>query len=268
MVILGLLVICGLFAPFVAPYDPQANKLDERHLPPAWSANGSMSHILGTDHVGRDILSRVIYGARVSLMVVAVSLTSGFIVGTTIGLTTGYMGGWTDEIIMRLVDIWYSIPFLMIALVAVIIFGQSLHLLLALLALLAWAGFVRIVRGHVLTIKQNDYIRLARVAGAGHIRIMFKHVLPGVINTAVVVATLNVGGLILAEATLSFLGAGIPPPTPAWGASVSEGRAYLGTAWWSSLFPGLAIALTVLSLNFLGDWMRDHFDPRLRQLVN
>lgn len=264
--ILTGLAVMAAFAPWLAPHDPYVGAVQERLLPPVWFAQGSATHLLGTDHTGRDILSRVIYGARVSMTVAAISITSGFLVGTTIGIVSGYVGGWWDEVIMRVVDIWYALPFLMLALVVVIIFGQSFTVVMTLLALLAWAGFVRVVRAHTLTLKNMDYIALARVAGAGGPRIIWKHILPSVIHTAVIIATLNVGGLIIAEATLSFLGAGIPAPTPAWGTMASEGRVYLGTAWWEAVFPGLAIFLVVMSLNFLGDWLRDKLDPRLRQL--
>ena len=167
---------------------------------------------------------------------------------------------------MRVTDVWLGLPFILIAIVAVIAFGQTFTILVILLALLSWTPFVRNVRGEVLTLKTSDYVALAQVAGASTYRILIWHILPGVINTVIVIATLRVGQLILTEAILSFLGAGIPPPTPAWGAMVNDGRAYINDAWWISFFPGIAIFLTVMSLNFLGDWLRDRLDPRLRQL--
>lgn len=267
--VLTVLAITGIFGPLFAPYGPGdvPGGFADRQVPPMRASEYSgVRYILGSDHVGRDVLSRIIYGARISLMVAAISVASGFIIGTSIGLVSGYLGGLADEIIIRILDIWAAMPFLMIALVVVLVFGQSLLVLLALLAMLAWAGFVRVVRAQTLQLKQMDYVAMARVAGASPFRIMFRHLLPGVINTAVVIATLNVGGLILAEATLSFLGAGIPPPTPAWGVLVSEGRDYVDSAWWQTVFPGSCIFLVVMSLNFLGDWMRDRFDPRLRQV--
>ncbi|MCI0439041.1 MAG: ABC transporter permease [Chloroflexi bacterium] len=264
--ILSVLAITGIFGPLFAPHDPVFVNLSERHVPPAWTAEGTLNHILGTDHAGRDMLSRIIYGARISLAVAAISVSSGFVIGTTIGLVSGYLGGIYDEVITRIVDIWYALPFLMIALVVVFIFGQKLSVLLVLLAMLAWAGFVRIIRAQTLVLKELDYVALARVAGASHARILLRHIFPGVVNSAVVIATLNVGGLILAEASLSFLGAGIPPPTSAWGVLVSEGRNYVQSAWWQTVFPGGAIFLTLMSLNFLGDWIRDRLDPRLRQI--
>ena len=185
-----------------------------------------------------------------------------------LGLFAGYWSGWFDELIMRLVDFWLALPFLLVALVVAIVWGQSMPIMLGLLALLAWSPFVRNIRAEVLTLKELDYVSMARVAGAGGVRIMVRHLLPGVFNTVVVIATLQVGGLILAEASLSFLGVGIPPPTPAWGLMVAEGRQWLTTAWWISFFPGLAIFLVVMSLNFSGDWLRDKLDPRLRQVRN
>jgi peptide/nickel transport system permease protein len=264
--VLSILVLAGIFAPLIAPHDFRSGGVRSRHIPPAWTAKGTMDHILGTDHAGRDVFSRILYGARISLVVAAIALTTGFIGGTALGLVSGYAGGWVDEAITRFVDIWLALPFLMVALVAVIIFGQSLVLLLVLMASLAWVNFVRVVRSQTLQLRSAPYVDLARVAGASHFRIILRHIMPGVINTAVVIATLTVGNLILAEAALSFLGAGVPPPTPAWGLMVAEGRGYIGTSWWPTVFPGLCIFLVVLSLNFFGDWLRDHFDPRLRQV--
>ncbi len=264
-IVLLVLVVTGVFAPLLAPHDPNLQDLMLRNAPPAWYPDGTSAHLLGADHVGRDVLSRVVFGARVSLLVVAVSMTSGILLGTAAGLIAGYLGGLADELIMRTVDVWMALPFVLIALVAVIVMGPSLALIMTLLAMFTWAGFVRFVRGEVLSLRERDYVALAKVAGCSTTRIMLFHILPGVTNTIIVVATLRVGTLILTEATLSFVGAGIPPPTPAWGLMVSEERAYITTAWWSAFFPGLAIFLVVMSLNFLGDWLRDRLDPRLRQ---
>ena len=265
-VILALMVFTGVFGPTIAPHNPTRANIRELRLPPAWLDGGSFNHVLGTDEVGRDVLSRVLHGARISLLVAGVSVSAGFFFGTTLGLLAGFYGGYVDEIIMRIVDVWNALPFLMVALVAVIIFQPSVQLVLVLLALIAWAGFVRVIRAQVLTLRGLEYVMHARVSGANTRRIILRHIFPGVINTAIVVATLNVGGLILAEAALSFLGAGIPRPTPAWGLMVADGKDWLTSAWWISVFPGIAIFMTVMALNFLGDWMRDRFDPRLRQL--
>ena len=267
LIVLALLVISGLFAPWIAPNDPLAQDLTLRNNPPFWDAEeGTTSRLLGADHVGRDVLSRVIHGARISLIVVSVSLSTGLFIGTTLGLIAGYAGGMVDEIIMRLVDVWLALPFILIALVAVVVFGASLGLVIVLLALFTWASFVRYVRAEVLSLKERDYVALAKVSGASTTRIILRHILPGVMNTIIVITTLRVGQLILTEATLSFIGAGIPSPTPAWGVIVAEGRSYVTIAWWISLLPGLAIFMVVMSLNFLGDWMRDRLDPRLRQI--
>ena len=264
--VLIALVVTGIFAPQIAPQDPLEQELSLRNTPPFWHSEGTSMRILGGDHVGRDVLSRIVHGARISLIVVTVATVTGMLVGTTLGLIAGYLGGLVDELIMRMVDVWLALPFLLIALVAVILWGASLGLIIALLALLTWASLVRFVRAEVLSLKERDYVALAKVAGASNSRILLHHILPGIINTVIVVTTLHVGGLILAEATLSFVGAGIPAPTPAWGLMVSEARAYISTAWWGAVFPGVAMFLVVMSLNFLGDWLRDRLDPRLRQI--
>jgi peptide/nickel transport system permease protein len=268
MIVLGALIFAGLFAPVLSSHDPYAGGIRNRHNPPIFLEGGNTEHLLGTDHAGRDVFSRLLFGARISLVVGAIALTFGFLVGTTMGVVSGYAGGWIDEVISRIVDIWQALPFLMVALVCVLLFGQSLELLLVLMALLAWNPFVRVVRSQTLSIKNEPYVDLARVAGCSTPRILIRHILPGVLNTAVVIATLAVGNLILAEAALSFLGAGVPSPTPTWGAMVNEGRNYLSSAWWPTVLPGIAIFLVVMSLNFTGDWLRDRLDPRLRQLMD
>ena len=272
--VLALLLFTGIAAPWLEPKDPIKQNLRARNAPPSWhdpawyaeNPNLTESYFLGADHVGRDVLSRLIQGTRVSLIVVAVSMATGLAVGTALGLIGGWFGGLTDEIIMRMVDIWAAVPFLLVALVVAVVLGSSLTIMMALLALLAWSGFVRNIRAEVLTLKERDYVKLAQVAGASTSRVLTRHIFPGITNTMVVIATLNIGGLILAEATLSFLGAGIPGPKATWGLMINEGRLYLSQAWWITVFPGTAIFLVVMSLNFLGDWLRDYLDPRLRQL--
>lgn len=262
--ILSVLVIVGIGAHWIAPNDPIDQSLPHRNAQPLYR-DGS-PYILGGDHVGRDVLSRVIHGARVSLAVMAVALSAGLLIGTTLGLIAGYAGGIIDETITRIVDIWLGFPFLLLALVVAIVIGASFTIVMILMVLLAWSSFVRNVRADVLVLKESDFVALARISGASTQRIIIKHILPGTIGTVTVIASLSVGNLILSEATLSFLGAGIPAPTPSWGNMVAEGRDYLQTAWWTSVFPGIALFLTVMSLNFLGDWLRDRLDPRLRQL--
>ena len=273
------LIFAAVFAPLIAPSDSRTQSLADKNHKPVWFGNAEPTerdivkgrdpaglYRLGADAFGRDILTRVIYGARVSLEMVAIALVSGVVIGTGLGLVAGYWGGWVDELISRIVDFWLALPFIMVAMVVAIVWGQSFTIILVLLALLAWSPFVRNVRAEVLTLKQRDYVNMAKVYGASDWRILTRHLLPGVTNTVVVIATLRVGSLILAEASLSFLGIGIPPPTPAWGLMVAEGRQWLTTAWWISFFPGLAIFLVVMSLNFFGDWLRDKLDPRLRQI--
>ena len=261
-----LLVIPALAAPQVAPYDPLKGSLAKRLKPPVWQEGATADHLLGTDKLGRDILSRIIHGARVSLAVSAVAIFVGGIIGTVVGLVSGYFGGKVDAVLMRLVDISLSLPTILLALVLVAAVGPSFGTVIIVLVTLLWARYARLVRGETLSIKERDFIARARVAGASHVRIMARYIFPNVINSLVVLATLNVGYVILLESALSFLGAGLPRPTPAWGLMVADGRELIVTAWWVSMFPGLAIMLTVLALNLLGDWLRDHLDPKLRNV--
>ena len=264
LIILAILVFVGATAPWIAPNDPIKQLLPQRSALPFYQ-DGS-PYLLGGDHVGRDVTSRVIHGARISLTVMIVAMSAGMVIGTTLGLIAGYAGGLIDEIITRIVDIWLGFPFLLLALVVAITIGASFTVVMGLMVLLAWSGFVRNVRADVLVLKENDYVSAAKVAGASNMRILVKHIFPGTIGTVTVIASLSVGGLILSEATLSFLGAGIPSPTPSWGNMIAEGRDYLQSAWWTSVFPGFALFLTVMSLNFFGDWLRDRLDPKLRQI--
>ena len=227
---------------------------------------GTSKYLLGTDDLGRDVLSRMIYGARISLIIAAVTLGIGGAIGTGLGLIAGYFGGLVDELLMRVVDIFLALPLVLVALVLVVAVGQSFFITTMVLVLFIWVRFARQIRGEVLQLKTMDYVSLAKVAGASTPRILFVHLFPGVVNTLIVVATLQVSIVILVESTLSFLGAGVPPPTPAWGSMVADGRDFLADAWWISTMPGVAILLTVLSLNLFGDWLRDRLDPKLRQL--
>ena len=261
-----LLIFIAVFAELVAPNDPLEGDLDDRNVPPAWTEEGSAEFLLGTDHIGRGILSRMVFGARVSLIVAGTVLAAGAALGTVVGLVSGYLGGIVDEILMRLVDFVFALPFIVVALVASVVWGASLELVIILLALFTWAPFARQVRAETLQLKTTDYVALARVSGASGLRITLRHILPGVINTVMVLSSLQVGSLILTESVLSFLGVGIPPPQPSWGSMVSDGREYISTAWWISFFPGFAILLIVFSMNFFGDWLRDRLDPRLRQI--
>ncbi len=273
ILVLVIFFFVSVLSPLIQPRDPIKQNLRARNAPPSWHAPGWYDerpkledrYFLGADHVGRDILSRLIQGSRVSLMVVAIALSTGLVVGTALGLIGGYFGGVWDEIIMRAVDIWAAVPFLLLAITVAVVLGASFTVMASLLVLLTWSGFVRNIRAEVLIIKELDYVKIALVAGASTPRILIRHIFPGVMNTMIVITTLNVGSLILAEATLSFLGAGIPGPRATWGLMINEGRSYLSEAWWITVFPGIAIFLVVMSMNFLGDWMRDYFDPSLRQ---
>jgi peptide/nickel transport system permease protein len=264
--LLFLLVIPAIFASQVAPHDPLKGSLANRLKAPAWQDGGSLTYPLGTDKLGRDILSRIIHGARVSLVVSLVAILVGGAIGTGLGLISGYFGRWIDSVIMRLVDISLSLPTILLALVLVAAVGPSFGTVIAVLVVLLWARYARLVRAETLAIKERDFIARARVAGASHTRIMLRYIFPNVVNSLVVLATLQVGYVILLESALSFLGAGLPRPLPAWGLMIADGRELIVTAWWVSMFPGLAIMLTVLALNLLGDWLRDHFDPKLRNV--
>ena len=266
IILIGLLFISGGAAELIAPHDPNKSILSERRAPPFWQEGGSTKNILGGDLQGRDILSRIIHGARVSLVVAGSAILIGMVFGTTYGLASGYFGGWVDEVMMRIVEIFLAIPLIMAALVILVVAGASFMSVIGVLVMFSWVPFARQVRTETLALKALDYVSLAQVAGASTLRILTRHIFPGVVNTVIIVATLQVGSLILTESILSYLGVGIPPPTPAWGAMVADGRNYLPSSPGIAFFPGMAIFLTVIGFNFLGDWIRDFLDPRLRQL--
>jgi len=264
--ILGVFVALALFADVVSPWPPTSMSLRERMLPPVWLDKGTVGHLLGTDRIGRDILSRIIHGARISLAAGVMAVLVGGLVGSVLGLVSGYFGRWIDSMIMRLTDMMLSLPIILIALLFAVSLGPSFANLIIVLGLVMWARFARLVRGEVLTWKERDFVALAKVGGCSSLRIMLRHIFPNLINPLMVLATLQVGWVIIVESSLSFLGAGIPPPAPSWGSMIADGRGHVATAWWISLFPGLALVLAVLSVNMLGDWLRDHLDPRLRNL--
>lgn len=247
---------------------PEANQIDLRfRYTPPWPLVGSSpEHLLGTDRLGRDLLSRMLMGAQNSLAVSLIAIAFAAAFGTFLGLIAGYLGGWVDSLIMRGVDIMMSFPAILVALVFVVTIGASFGMVVATLALLLWAQYARLVRGQVLSVKERDFVALAKVAGSSTRRIIAVHILPNIVNSVVVLATLQIGWGIVVEAALSFLGAGIPPPAPTWGNLVAEGRDVLDQAWWLAVCPGLAITLVVLSFNLFGDWVRDALDPKLRQL--
>ena len=264
--IIGGFVLMAILAPVLSPADPHSQSLRNRFKPPVWMEGGSTTYLLGTDRLGRDMLSRIIWGSRVSLAagVVTVLLASAF--GAAVGLVAGYYGGRTDAALMRVTDATMSFPVILLALILAVTVGPSFTNVVVAIAVILWARYARVIRGQVLTLMGLDFIAQARIAGAGAWRIITRHLLPNTMNTLVVLVTLQVGYVIIVEASLSFLGAGIPPPTPAWGSMIAEGREFVTSAWWVSGLPGLAILLVVLAFNLLGDWLRDTLDPKLRQL--
>jgi peptide/nickel transport system permease protein len=264
VIILGVFLIFGIFAPFITAYDPTQINLGEALKPPAFQPEGQVNHPLGTDRLGRDMLSRIIFGARVSLQVAAIGVIASGIIGMFLGIFSGYYGGWVDNVIQRAVDIMLGLPMILIAMVLAIILGASLLNVAIVLILIFWATFARQARAETLKIRTLDFVTLARTSGTSDFIIMARHVLPNVMGSMLVMATLNVGATITLEATLSFLGAGIPPPAPSWGLMTADGRDMVVTAWWLSFMPGVAISLVVLACNVFGDWVRDKLDPKLR----
>lgn len=264
IVLLTLLV--ALFGNFFLPHSPTKVDPANASMPPAFVSGGDWSHVLGTDRIGRDVFSRIVAGTRPSMAVAAVSVLLAGGIGTTLGLIAGYRGGWVDALIMRVVDGTLAFPAILLALILAVLVGPSFTVVVTVITFIAWANYARLVRGETAVLKQADFVSLAIVAGASGRYIVLRHILPMVFNSIVVVSTLQIGWTILVEGSLSFLGAGMPPPNPSWGGMVADGRAYLETNWWLSTFPGLAIVLVVLAFNLFGDWLRDVLDPQLRQL--
>jgi len=264
--IIILLVLTALLANVLTPYSPVNISLPDRLRPPFWEQGGSLAHPLGTDPMGRDLLTRLIYGARISLLVGFLGLLVGGGMGAALGLIAGYAGGRLDAFLMRVTDTTLSFPIILFAILLVVILGSSLLTVVFAVALVLWARFARVIRGEVLSIRERDFVAQARIAGSSPVRIMRVHLFPNVLNTLVVLLSLQIGWVIIVEASLSFLGAGVPPPTPTWGSMIAEGRDYIASAWWVSFFPGLSILVTVLAFNLFGDWLRDALDPTMRQL--
>jgi peptide/nickel transport system permease protein len=260
------LVVCAVGAPWLAPRSPVEGSLGERLIPPIGMEGAKLDHPLGTDRHGRDVLSRLVYGARISLSVSIVGIALTGAVGSFIGLLAGFLGGWVDTLLMRLVDISLSLPGILIAVLLSVVFEPSFKNVIIVVVFLLWPSYARLVRGETLGLKQQDFVALARIAGCSSLTIMFRHIVPNLLPSILVLATLHVGYVIVLEAALSFLGVGIPPPTPSWGVMVADGRGLIERAWWVSILPGVAILVTVLSLNILGDWVRDRLDPKLRQV--
>jgi peptide/nickel transport system permease protein len=264
MVIVALVIAISIIAPWISPHDPAKQNITQRLRPPAWIPGGSSEYLLGTDNLGRDILSRMIYGSRISL---TISLSATFLagaIGVSLGLVTGYFVGRLDELISRISDVQQAIPFLVLVIAVVAMLGPGLLNLIIVLAVTTWVNYFRVVRGEVLAVREEQYVWAARSIGCSSSRIVFRHILPNVTASIIVIATLLIANVIIFEASLSFLGLGVPPSIPTWGRIVSDGREYVTSAWWIALFPGLAICFTVMGMNLLGDWLRETLDPKGR----
>ena len=266
LAIVTALVLCALFAPWLSPHSPLEGSLGDRLVPPIGMEGSKPGHPLGTDRLGRDTLSRLLHGAQISLAVSVVGISLTGALGSFIGLLAGFLGGWVDTLLMRLVDISLSLPGILIAVLLSVVFEPSFTNVIIVVVFLLWPSYARLVRGETLGLKQQEFVALARIAGCSNLTIMFRHIVPNLAPSILVLATLHVGYVIVLEAALSFLGVGIPPPTPSWGVMVADGRGLIEQAWWVSILPGIAILVTVLSLNILGDWVRDRLDPKLRQV--
>lgn len=265
--ILGSVAFVAIFADVLAPHNPEVGSLAARFRPPFWQTGGSAQYLLGTDQLGRDVLSRLIFGARVSVVVGFTAVIFAGVIGTALGILSGYLGGWVDQVIMRLTDTWLALPALTFAIFLAAIVGPSMWNIVIILGITYWTRYARVIRGEVLSLKEREFVHLAIVAGCSKWTIMRRHILPNVINSAVVLGTLMLGVVIITEATLSFLGVGVPPPQPAWGLMLSDGKQSMMVGrWWLTIFPGCCIMLMVLSANLLGDWLRVKLDPQLRQL--
>jgi peptide/nickel transport system permease protein len=265
--ILVVIAVVAVFANQLAPHNPEIGALTARFKPPFWQTGGSMKYVLGTDQLGRDVLSRLIFGARVSMVVGIMAVVVAGVVGTALGILSGYLGGWVDQVIMRVTDTWLALPALTFAIFLAAIVGPSMWNIVIILGITYWTRYARVIRGEVLSLREREFVRLAIVAGCSKWTIMTRHILPNVINSAIVLGSLMLGVVIITEATLSFLGVGVPPPQPAWGLMLSDGKQGLMVGyWWLTVFPGCCIMLMVLSANLIGDWLRVKLDPQLRQL--
>jgi peptide/nickel transport system permease protein len=265
LIVVAATVVAALVAPALAPADPVRNDLLARLTPPAWLPGGSWEHPLGTDTLGRDVVSRLLYGARVSLIVGLSAVVVAGVLGLALGLVAGYYGGRLDDGLMRLGDVQLAFPALVLAVAVLAVVGSGLGTIVLVLGVTGWVTYARIARGEALSLRHRVFVEGARALGAGDMAILWRHVLPNVLPPITVVATFSIARTIIAEASLSFLGLGLPPPAPSWGAMLDEGRNYLTTGWWLALFPGLAILVVVLGINVIGDWLRDTLDPRVER---
>jgi peptide/nickel transport system permease protein len=265
IMVLGV-IVSAIFAPLLSPHDPILSDLEKRLLPPIGQAGADPGYLLGTDYLGRDIVSRLIYGARISLVVSISAVVFSAILGTIIGLISGFYGGMIDSIFMRLADVQLAFPFILLAIAIIAVLGPSLQNIIIVMAITGWVIYARVVRAEILSLREKEFVIATRALGGSNGRIIFHHLLPNVIPQCIVIITLEMARMIIMEAALSFLGLGIQPPTPTWGGMLADGRVYLATSWWLATFPGLVIMLVVLGINLLGNWFRDVLDPRLTQL--
>jgi peptide/nickel transport system permease protein len=264
LVVFGAVVLAAILAPVLAPFDPLVQDLALRLKPPGWVGPEGHAHWLGTDHLGRDILARILFGSRIALVVGLAAVAIAGTLGLVIGVVSGYFGGRVDDLFMRLADIQLAFPFILLALAVIGVLGPSLRNIIVVVGVSGWVVYARIVRGEVLSLREREFVQAARAVGSTSSRVIARHVVPNAFAPWLVIATLDMARVIIVESALSFLGLGVPPPTPTWGGMLADGRVYMSTAWWLATFPGLAILVTVLGINLLGDGLRDTLDPRLK----
>lgn len=259
-----LSIVCAVFAPYISPHDPTAGSILNRLDPPIWLKGGDPHFLLGTDPVGRDVLSRIIWGARDSLYIGVSSIVMSLVIGVPVGLIAGYYGRWVDDVLMRVTDVMLTFPFILLAILVMALFGPGVNKVVIVLGVSGWASFARVVRSQVLALREQEYVMAATIIGAPTWRILAKHIFPGTIGPIIVISTMTIGVNILLASGLSFLGLGVDPSIPDWGGMLAAGQIYLTTAWWVDVFPGVALMLTVLGFNLFGDWLRDYLEPQGR----
>ncbi len=262
--ILVVMILAAVLAPYVAPHDPVQAEITQRLRPPVWAERGTPENLLGTDQLGRDVLSRTIFGSRVSLIVGITAVLISGTLGVFLGLISAFQGGRLDALIMRIADVQLAFPFILLAIAVVAVVGGGLLNVILILGVTGWVSYGRVVRSQVLSVKEKEYVEAARALGSRTLVLIFRHILPNVMTPVIVLATFHVASYMVAEASLTFLGLGVQPAIPSWGIMLADGREYMRAGWWMAIFPGLALMVTVLSINLVGDWLREYLDPRLR----